>query len=89
MAGARGIEPLAAGLESAVLPLHQAPEKEKAVSAHYKAELRIKTAGETDDEEERIELFLKHVRELALTWNTVHRDAGTGIEIELGDLERN
>lgn len=47
------------------------------------------TPGQTDDEEERIELFLKHVRELALTWNTVHRDAGTGIEIELGDLEQN
>lgn len=58
------------------------------MSAHYKAELHIKTPDQSDDEEERIELFLKHVRELALTWNTVHRDAGTGIEIELGDLER-
>lgn len=27
-AGARGIEPLVAGLESTVLPLHQAPEED-------------------------------------------------------------
>jgi len=59
------------------------------VSSHFKFEVRIKTAGETDDEDRHIELFAKAVRELARTWTATHEAAGIRIEIELGDVERN
>lgn len=59
------------------------------MSAHYKFEVFVKTAGETDDEDERVERFAKHVRELALMWSTTHQGAGIEFEASVGEVERN
>lgn len=74
---------------AACCQLHHAPRKGRTVSSHYKFEVFVKTPGELDDEDERVERFAMHVRELAAMWSAAHRSAGVDLEISVGGVERN
>ena len=57
------------------------------MSSHYKFEVHIKTPGENDDEEARVERFAEAVRKLAACWIDMRNDVG--LEITVRDVERN
>lgn len=57
------------------------------MSSHHKFEVFIKPSGDGDNEE-RVQRFHKHVRELAAMWNTTHQAAGIEIEVSLGEVEQ-
>lgn len=58
------------------------------MSSHYKFEVFVETPGELDDEDERVERFVMHVRELAAMWSAAHRSAGVDLQISVGGVER-
>jgi hypothetical protein len=70
-------------LETAVLPLHQAPEKAGKMSSHWKFEVHVKTPGERDDEEATVQLLVDLIRA------TTGRVARDDLAITVGDFERN